>query len=111
MSEMEKAADNARKFQQLRQDFNDTGEQFLRTELDMAQSLIEVGETTCDPQHRDRSYQEAATGYRTIARILPLLTLPSARVEQIHAGLRSLRTTLGRKGVFVEEVVRQGAPG
>jgi hypothetical protein len=111
MNQFDKAADQARKFLELRQTFSKTGEQFMYTELDLAKSLIEVGETTCDPEHRDRSYQEAAAGYRTVVRTLPRLALPRARSEHILARLRSLRSVLGNKGVTVEDVEPRQAPG
>lgn len=95
---------NARKFRELRETVRRTGEQFLRTELEMTRSLLDVGDTTSDPSHRRRSYQDAASGYRTVAHILPRLSLSSEKTEEILARLRSLRNRFAQKGVSIEEV-------
>jgi hypothetical protein len=96
--------ENARRFQLLREDFNRMGAQFLRTGLDAIQSLIDAGNAISNPQHRDRSYQGAAAGYRSAARTLPRVILSGAEREKIHARLRSIRTLLRSRGVTVEDV-------
>jgi hypothetical protein len=84
--------DTAAKFRQLQ-------------ELELAPSFIQIGDTHRNPQLRNRSYQEAATGYRTAARILPRIAIEHSQLEPIRARLQYIRTLLQSKGMLVEEVV------
>jgi hypothetical protein len=102
-----KAIDYTRKFGQLQEDFNHAGTQFVLTELELAVSLIQLGESCADQQRRSRSYQRAEAGYQTAVRILPRIALPGPQREKIFAELQRIRALLQGKGLSVEEDIGQ----
>jgi hypothetical protein len=106
MNAEDRFKENGRRFDQLQRDFEATGERFIRTELDMTQSLIDVGDSSITPEQRDRSYREAATGYRTILRTLPRIHLPRKDMERISVRLSGLGDRLRSKGLAVDEIDR-----
>jgi hypothetical protein len=86
-------------FSQLREDANETGVQFLLTEVDTGLTFLEVASVTNSDETRKRNYKNARLAYDTVVRLKTRLLLTGAQRNQIETGLAKLRNILEGKGM------------
>lgn len=55
----------------LRAESNQSGIDFLRTEVGLANTFLDVSETSRQPDHQEQARRDALTAYRSIQRFLP----------------------------------------
>ncbi len=70
---------------------NELGVQFLRTELSIAETLLERSETTRDAANAAHARSEALKALAMAERLLRRLSVPTADLLHLQARLESLR--------------------
>ena len=84
-------------------DLNHQGVDFVLTEISLANTLLDVAETTKLADHRQKARHDAELAYRTALRFLPRLLCSSGESAWIQKNLELLKVRLTNAGVALEK--------
>jgi hypothetical protein len=79
-------------------DLNQTGVEFLLTDLDLAMTFMDVAQTSHVPGTICRNYHNARKAYDTVLHLLETLTPDAGQRQEINAKLAVLKTRLEAAG-------------
>jgi hypothetical protein len=75
------------------------GIKFLQTEIDLANTFLDLGEASREPAHQEQSRHDANTAYRSILHFLPRLQLTTEESINFARDIARLRTRLLAAGI------------
>lgn len=82
-------------FSELRNESNQTGVQFLLTELEMALSFLDNASLSSDPSRRQRMITDSKKAFENVIHLMPRFELTQSQqfavesqLQQIHKGLK-----------------------
>jgi hypothetical protein len=77
------------------------GTQFVRLELKVAVSLIDIASHSFSPERRKQLLKDARRSYDTVLQVLPLLSVTGRDREEITGKLCEVRGRLEQFGISV----------
>ncbi len=86
------------KYSELMDSTNSIGIDFLRTDLEAAQTFINVAETSSSPETQVRNYGKALEGYRTVLHFLPRVLPSPEELADIRGKLEKIKLQLEQAG-------------
>lgn len=78
---------------------NQAGIDFLRTELGLANTFMDLAETTKIPEHRLKSHEDTQAAYRCLLKFLPRVQLSPQETIEFAEGMEGLRDRMLLAGV------------
>lgn len=77
---------------------NDSGADFLRTDLETALTYVNIARTSTNPQTVERNYRHAREAYDLVSRLLPQIKSAAPQRQTIEQKLAQLRARLEAAG-------------
>lgn len=88
-------------FGKLQSESDRLGTQFVRLELKVAVSLIDIASHSFNRERRKQLLKDARRSYDTVLEALPLLSITGINQEEINGKLREVRVRLEQFGISV----------
>jgi hypothetical protein len=79
---------------------SNNGFEFLRTDLDIGLTFMDMAETTHDVAKRQRNHANARRVYDTVVRLMQKLSLDDTQREELTERLARLKSRLQKVGQF-----------
>jgi hypothetical protein len=81
---------------------NRAGVEFLFTDMEMAFTFLQVGETSTSRETRDRNLANALQGYRAVLHFLPRVVMSAVEMVDLQEKLQNLKSRLEQAGISCE---------